>query len=282
VDLYLNEVKEGYDSLSPLLNVTSLSGDHFTHNTISSSLTNANKFYPRLFNITLGMISMYLVLITFDEMISRVERDSVEVRDVIFYFMEIVGCMLLSNIACCKGGESYRLTKYRDNGKYYGCIDNTHSVSAGLATVFFLSSNVYYLVNKYDRSNITCIGFIVGLIAVICLLGFFAMNSILELSMTQKCCSFGGKDKTCLCFNCKGLCFDSSQKYKVCGKNISLKRDRCCCYIFTYTLEAIFLYFLILSYAIFSFLRNDHYPFIDHTGNDTGFCSFKQLFNKTI
>jgi len=191
---------------------------------------------------------MFLVLLTFDEMISRVESGKLKKDDttwIILYIVEFCGCLSLSFISCCQGGESYRLKLLSNSPEDYNeCVDNMHGIAATFAILSFGTSNFIYLLQKFSRSNLTLIGTIVGVISIVCFILFMVISNWKNFVIKNT---------------------DVSKNYILCGKNIKNKDHRCCCFLTTYVLEVMFFYLLVVSYAIFSIFRNDHFSFmIDH------------------
>jgi len=107
------------------------------HDTISSSIYNANQWYKRPMNVLLGYLAFILICLHLDEYDSRINKDSQKL--LWLYILEIIGAFFLGGIGAFPGG-----TAYRDSKHYKPWVDTLHTCLAGGSLALLNFSNFIY------------------------------------------------------------------------------------------------------------------------------------------
>jgi hypothetical protein len=111
------------------------------HDTISSSIFDANKVHKRAFNISLGFLTFIMICLYLDEYDSRKCKHSYKYLGL--YIVEILSFLVLGFVGIFPGGHAYRKSAY-----YLPAIDRIHLTVSILTLLLINATNIFYAVSK--------------------------------------------------------------------------------------------------------------------------------------
>jgi len=221
------------------------------HDTISSSIYDANNPYKRAFNVCLGCLSFMMICLYLDEYDSRLNKYSHDYERV--YIVDILSFGCLAFIAIFPGGDAYRRS-----GNSNKWVDIIHGIIS-FSTLFSINvTNLYYANKILGHPFVIHLSFFSGvsIIASVAMLGFSINNSLRFFKL---------KD-----FPQKAHKKYDQQEYQFLPEqNNDLKRiqeelirkNNFWCYLF----ESIAFCTCVIFAIISSLFRNDHIPCIKHS-----------------
>jgi len=213
----------------------------FIHDSISSSISDANDVPKRMINIMLGFLSAMMISLLIDEYLSRLKKNSN--NDISLYIVNITSYLTLVLIGVFPGGSSYRRSP-----NYKKIIDILHVISSFLTFILMNICNIIYSFNTKKH----VFGWITGIFSGGSIIACFAFLAIQSINIRNN--EMGGNGDDHQSINNQNGNQNNHGNYR---------RNK-----LSYLFEIITFSICILFFSILSSLyRNDNYDCIEH--NDT-------------
>jgi len=224
-----------------------------THDSISSSISDANDVPKRIVNITIGFLSALMISLYADEYISRIPKNSQ--NDLWLYILNMLSYLFFVFISIFPGGSAYR-----SHPNYNKIYDWLHITSSFLT---FLLMNICNLIYSF-RTKYHVLGWITGLCSAISILSCFAFVAIQSININMD--DNGAENNENIPINQENQNDENRNRLN----SLIRKKNR-----FSYLFEILTFVICVFFSVLTSLYRNDDYSCIEH--QDLDLFNFKLI-----